>query len=73
METFPTTLRSTCYGFTAFAGYMGGVVAPQAVFLGSISRSIPYILYCTLTVTSFASSLFLQDMAGVPLKDTANI
>ncbi|CAG7723414.1 unnamed protein product, partial [Allacma fusca] len=45
--------------FTAFAGYMGGVVAPQTVFLGNISRSIPYILYCTLTVTSLVSSLFL--------------
>ena len=33
MESFPTQLRSSCLGFTAFTGYLGGVVAPQTVFL----------------------------------------
>ncbi|CAG7818238.1 unnamed protein product, partial [Allacma fusca] len=71
LETFPTTLRSTCLGFTAFAGYLGGVAAPQTVFLGNISASIPYILYCFLTVTTSIFSWFLYEMAGEPLKDTA--
>ncbi|CAG7724992.1 unnamed protein product [Allacma fusca] len=71
METFPTTFRSTCLGFIAFSGYLGGVAAPQTIFLGNISASLPYIFYCSLTVSSSILSWFLYEMAGEPLKDTA--
>lgn len=33
METSPTNLRSSCLGFTAFAGYFGSIMAPQLVVL----------------------------------------
>ena len=33
LELFPTTLRSSCLGFTTFACYLAGVVAPQTAFL----------------------------------------
>ena len=33
MESFPTAVRTTCLGFTAFVGYMAAVVAPQVLLL----------------------------------------
>jgi len=33
LETAPTNLRSSCLGFTAFAGYLGAVLAPQIFLL----------------------------------------
>ena len=35
METSPTILRSSCLGFTAFAGYFGSILAPQLVLLSN--------------------------------------
>ncbi|CAG7818849.1 unnamed protein product [Allacma fusca] len=70
LESFPTTLRSRCLGFVSFAGYLGGIVAPQSLVLGSVSPSLPYILYCILMITSSIFAMFLYEMAGEPLKDT---
>jgi len=35
LETAPTNLRSISLGFTAFSGYLGGIMAPQLVYLGT--------------------------------------
>lgn len=35
LETSPTNLRATCLGLTVFAGYFGGVLAPQLVVLAA--------------------------------------
>lgn len=35
LETAPTNLRSSCLGFTAFAGYFGAVIAPQIFLLSN--------------------------------------
>lgn len=42
METSPTNLRATCLGLTVFAGYFGGILAPQLVILASSKLLIAY-------------------------------
>ncbi|CAG7716249.1 unnamed protein product, partial [Allacma fusca] len=41
METFPTTLRSICMGWTVYAAYLAGIFAPQTIVLGNISPVLP--------------------------------
>lgn len=69
METSPTNVRATCSGFTTFAGYFGGILAPQLVVLGRCNFFCVFInLYilleieCTyffnsVTITSIHNSL----------------
>ncbi|ODM95999.1 Organic cation transporter protein [Orchesella cincta] len=70
LETAPTNLRSSCLGFTAFAGYLGAVVAPQIFLLSGVTESLPYIILCVLTVSSSVSSWFLRETLQQPLEDT---
>ncbi|CAL8121746.1 unnamed protein product [Orchesella dallaii] len=70
LETAPTNLRSSCLGFTAFAGYLGTVLAPQIFLLSGVMESLPYIILCVLTVSSSISSWFLRETLQQPLEDT---
>ena len=47
LESFPTTLRSSCLGFTVFASYLGAITAPQIVFLshGKSGISTNYFIH----------------------------
>ncbi|KAJ6636481.1 Organic cation transporter protein [Pseudolycoriella hygida] len=72
LETSPTNLRATCLGLTVFAGYFGGVLAPQLVILSTISPSLPYIILGVMTATSSILCWFLSEMLEKPLEDTVD-
>ncbi|CAG7723726.1 unnamed protein product [Allacma fusca] len=72
METFPTTLRSICMGWTVYAAYLAGIFAPQTIVLGNISPVLPYVLYACMTTATLGLSWFLRETKDEPLKDTLN-
>jgi len=60
-ESFPTVCRTTALGICAVFAYIGGVVAPQVVYLGTVLPSAPYFIFAGLILTTALSSWLLPE------------
>lgn len=69
-EIYPTVVRNIGYGFQNTFTRVGGMVAPQMVYLGQRYTGILYYLSGVLLICSSLSAYFASETRGVVLKDT---
>ncbi|XP_067666322.1 organic cation transporter protein-like [Haliotis asinina] len=72
-ETFPTVVRNIGIGACSMAARIGGIVAPQIVFLGDIHKSVPFAVFGVLALVCGVLMVFMSETAGVPLPDQLNV
>ena len=65
-ETFPTEVRSTCHGLSAFCG-KGGALAATAVFGSLHTTTIFWVTAGACFIAFFFTLLFSCDLSKVPL------
>ncbi|XP_063058342.1 solute carrier family 22 member 4 [Engraulis encrasicolus] len=69
-ELYPTVLRNTALGTCSMASRVGSISAPYFVYLGGVSKSLPYLLVGGLSVLSGLLSLLLPESQGKPLPES---
>jgi len=69
-ELFPTAIRNIGVGCGSLAARVGGIVAPQLVYLGTISQVAPYIITIALCLMVIPLLLLVPETKGCPLQDT---
>ncbi|KAJ8245756.1 hypothetical protein COCON_G00235120 [Conger conger] len=69
-ELYPTVLRNTAVGTCSMAARLGSIAAPYFLYLGTYSKSLPYILMGGLCVLGGLLSLLLPETYGMPLPET---
>ena len=57
-------------GIASVFARIGGLVAPQVVFLRTVSGALPYITFCVFAVLGIATAIFLPETAGHHLADS---
>jgi nitrate/nitrite transporter NarK len=67
-ETYPTELRATCHGISAFLGKCGALVA-TIVFAYLEADQIFFTCAATSVVGLFLTALFSVDLTRVPLAE----
>ncbi|CAG7832512.1 unnamed protein product, partial [Allacma fusca] len=70
-ESFPTSVRSSAVGLSQVAVAVGGIIAPQIVFLGRTNPAIPYFIFGGFSVVSSGLSFFLRETKGKPIAEHA--
>ncbi|CAG5134983.1 unnamed protein product [Candidula unifasciata] len=68
-ETFPTVIRNIGIGACSMAARIGGIVAPQFVFMGEKSKPVPFVIFGVLAVLCSLLMLLLTETVGRPLPD----
>jgi len=69
-EIYPTVIRNVGVGTGCIAARLGGIVAPQIVFLGTVYLSAPYIICITLVAVALPTLFLLPETKGAPLEDS---
>ncbi|XP_015592065.1 solute carrier family 22 member 5 isoform X2 [Cephus cinctus] len=69
-EMFPTSLRHSLLGICSMTGRIGSILAPQTPLLGSISESLPLILFGSMGLIAGFLSLIFPETLGTKLPDT---
>lgn len=71
MELFPTVCRGVGFAFSNFVGRFGNVIAPQAIYLGTVWKPAPLILFaCLGVVVLIISVALLPDTKESKLPDS---
>ncbi|KAK7093385.1 hypothetical protein V1264_007150 [Littorina saxatilis] len=68
-ENFPTVVRNIGYGACNVASRVGGIVAPQMVFIYTTQPSIPYAVVAVLMVGSSLLFLTMRETNDQALED----
>ncbi|BFZ01342.1 hypothetical protein BsWGS_04381 [Bradybaena similaris] len=68
-ETFPTVIRNIGIGACSMAARIGGIVAPQFVFMGEKSKPVPFVIFGVLAILCSLLMLLLKETVGQPLPD----
>ncbi|CAH1774470.1 unnamed protein product [Owenia fusiformis] len=68
-EAYPTNARNLGIGANSMMGRVGGMLAPQLVFLDSITKSLPFVIFGVLGISSALLLLLLPETARKPLPD----
>ncbi|XP_013389975.1 solute carrier family 22 member 15-like isoform X2 [Lingula anatina] len=68
-ELFPTVVRSIGCGAASIAGRIGGVVAPQFVYLAKVTPVLPFILFSSLGLAAAFTGLLLPETRSKGLSD----
>ncbi|CAG7726455.1 unnamed protein product, partial [Allacma fusca] len=71
-ESFPTTCRTTAMGICGLSAYIGGMMAPQVVYLGTLLPSAPGFIFAGLTLATACSVYFLTETNRKPLENFAS-
>ncbi|CAG7723505.1 unnamed protein product [Allacma fusca] len=71
-ESFPTTCRTTAMGICGLAAYIGGMMAPEVVYLGTLLPSAPGFIFTGLTIATACSAYFLTETNKKPLENFAS-
>ncbi|XP_046357158.2 organic cation transporter protein-like [Haliotis rufescens] len=72
-ETFPTVVRNIGIGACSMAARIGGIVAPQIVFLGDIHKPVPFAVFGVLSLVCGVLMMFMSETAGAPLPDQLHV
>merc|ERR1711915_75616 len=60
IESYPTVIRSSSYGFVSFISRIGGILAPQNKALRDVSPHLPYSVNAALQLASALACLLLS-------------
>ncbi|XP_013413256.1 organic cation transporter protein [Lingula anatina] len=69
-ELFPTVVRNLAMGLASTTGRIGGIIAPQLVYMNNFSKPLPFIIFGCLGITSALANAFLPETRGKPLPDS---
>ncbi|KAK3788267.1 hypothetical protein RRG08_027001 [Elysia crispata] len=69
-ETFPTVIRNIGIASCSIAARIGGIVAPQFVYLGHSSKVVPFTIFGSLALLCSLLLLVLNETRGLPLPDS---
>jgi len=70
-EMFPTEIRSTAVGTSSTCARIGGILAPQVAFLGTVWKPLPLLVFGSSALIGGAFALlFLPETLGYPLPET---
>ncbi|XP_069690607.1 solute carrier family 22 member 4-like isoform X2 [Periplaneta americana] len=69
-ELFPTELRHSMLGTCSMLGRIGSVIAPQTPLLGQYLKSLPLLLFGTMSVLSGLLSFTFPETLHLKLPDT---
>ncbi|KAL4240984.1 hypothetical protein ACF0H5_001766 [Mactra antiquata] len=70
IEIFPTVVRTTAYGLCNTSARIGGMVAPQIVFLNDKIPGLMYFLSAVLMIISSVIFFTFPDTKDKPLEET---
>ena len=63
-------IRNVGMGVSSMCARIGGILAPQIILLGSVFRSMPFIVFGVLSVLTGLLDLLLPETMGKPLPQT---
>merc|ERR1712176_1304382 len=69
-ELFPTSMRSCSMGLQSVAGRSGAMLAPLIANLGTISESLPLVIFGVPCIIGGVLLCSLPETAGQPLLDS---
>ena len=70
IEIFPTCIRNSGLGLSAFISGVLTLPAPQVAHLGTIDRRIPYGVIAAIALFAAFTASFLPETIGCPLHET---
>nr|XP_046265382.1 solute carrier family 22 member 4-like [Scatophagus argus] len=68
-ELIPTVVRNMGLGITSTAGRIGSIICPYVIYLGVYSKSLPYIVFGTISIMAAAIGMLLPDTRNCKLPD----
>ncbi|KAI0220240.1 Organic cation transporter protein [Lamellibrachia satsuma] len=68
-EVFPTVVRNIGIAASSMAARLGGIAAPQLIFLGEFSRPLPYVIFGVLGIVCALLTFLLPETFNQPLPD----
>lgn len=68
-EVFPTVVRNIGIATSAMAARLGGIAAPQIIYLGEFSRPLPYVIFGALGIVCALLTFLLPETFNQPLPD----
>ncbi|GFO41940.1 solute carrier family 22 member 15-like [Plakobranchus ocellatus] len=68
-ETFPTVIRNIGIAICSISARVGGIVAPQFVYLGNFSKAVPFTIFGSVALACSLLLLLLRETRGQPLPD----
>ncbi|XP_050402198.1 organic cation transporter protein isoform X1 [Patella vulgata] len=71
-ETFPTVVRNLGIGACSTFARIGGIVAPQLVYLGNVWKPIPFTIFGIIAILCGVLMIFMVETVGQPLPDHIN-
>ncbi|XP_041805058.1 solute carrier family 22 member 5-like isoform X2 [Chelmon rostratus] len=68
-ELIPTVVRNMGLGVNATAAYIGTIMCPYLIYMGTYSQVLPYIIFGTVSIMAAAASMLLPDTRNGKLPD----
>jgi len=69
-ESYPTPIRTMAFGICGVGAGIGGIIAPQIVYLGTTWwRGLPFLFFSIMSVIGAVLSLLLPETAGKALQE----
>lgn len=68
-EIFPTVVRNIGVGSCSFCARIGGIVAPQIVFMGTSAQPLPFTVFGIISMLCGGMVWLLPETEGTPLPD----
>jgi len=69
-ELFPTPIRNIAHAFCATWNRLGGVVAPQILFLAHSWKPAPFAIFAALSlIAGILFAIFIPETKGKPLPE----
>ncbi|XP_033124966.1 organic cation transporter protein-like [Anneissia japonica] len=69
-EIYPTPIRNTAIGLSSMIGSLGGIIAPQIIFIGVSLEQLPYLIFGGLAFAAGFVTLLLPETRGLNLPQT---
>lgn len=69
-ELYPTCVRSLALGFFSQCARIGSMMAPLAVWFGTTSRALPFVVFGVIVALAALSAQNLPETKGLPLFET---
>ncbi|XP_071954784.1 organic cation transporter protein-like [Antedon mediterranea] len=69
-EQFPTPVRGVGIGCCSVAARIGGIMAPQILYFGSLWKPLPYVVFSVMSVSAGVLVLLLPETLNVQLPES---